>query len=441
LVSPLIRSDFWEASRMCNSFRFALTIGAAVLFTGCGGSQTLIGAPGAMPQASALVAPATRAHYKVVYSFGGTPNGDSPTASLIDVNGTLYGTTEGGGTSGLGTVFSITAGGTEKVLHSFGTGSDGSSPHASLINVKGTLYGTTVAGGTNGAGTVFSITRGGTEKVLYSFRGGHGGSDGADPAASLIEVKGTLYGTTAFGGVYSSYNCYYGCGTVFTITPSGTETVLHSFGNGTDGAQPVASLIEINGTLYGTTLYGGADGQGTVFTITPSGTETALHSFSNGTDGAQPAASLIEVKGTLYGTTESGGANGCNGLGKCGTVFSIMPSGTERVLHSFAGGSDGASPLASLMNVKGRLYGTTAYGGTNQHHCGSSCYSAGGTIFSITPRGTEKVLHSFANGSDGNDPGANLTDLGGTLYGTTELGGGSGCQSADGCGTVFAFKP
>jgi uncharacterized repeat protein (TIGR03803 family) len=215
--------------------------------------------------------------------------------------------------------------------------------------------------------------------------------------------------------------------------------VLHSFGGGADGKTPVAGLIDVKGHLYGTTRYGGAYGHGTVFSITPGGTEKVLHSFAGGSDGAEPLASLIEVKGTLYGTTESGGANSCDGLGNCGTVFSITPSGTEKVLHSFAGGSDGAFPVASLMNVKGRLYGTTAYGGTNQHHCGSSCYSAGGTIFSITPSGTEKVLHSFAKGTDGSYPSASLTDLGGTLYGTTELGGGSACQA--GCGTVFALTP
>ena len=277
-----------------------------------------------------------------------------------------------------------------------------------------------------------------TETVLYSFQG----YDGIEPYAGRTYFKGTLYGTTRQGGAYDA-------GTVFSITPSGTETVLHSFMGDKDGALPEARLIVRNGTLYGTTRFHGngcphvrtySGGCGTVFSITPSGHETVLHAFAGPPDGFYPTAPLLNVNGTFYGTTAFGGVHHIRSEGG-GTVFSITPSGTEKVLHSFAGGSDGAFPLASLMNVKGRLYGTTAYGGTNQHHCGSSCYSAGGTIFSITASGTEKVLHSFANGSDGNNPDASLTDLGGTLYGTTALGGGSGCQSGDGCGTVFALTP
>jgi uncharacterized repeat protein (TIGR03803 family) len=130
-----------------------------------------------------------------------------------------------------------------------------------MININGTLYGTTTYGGTIGWGTVFSITPGGEEKVVYSFSG----TDGQFPYASLIEVKGTLYGTTEEGGTYGA-----GAGTVFSLDPSsGSENVLHSFGNGTDGVAPRARLIKVNGTLYGTTMLGGANGDGTVFAITP----------------------------------------------------------------------------------------------------------------------------------------------------------------------------
>ena len=220
------------------------------------------------------------------------------------------------------------------------------------------------------------------ESVLYSFAGG---SDGEYPVAALTNVGGRLYGTTKAGGTGSGSVCSSGCGTVFKITTSGMESVLHSFGGGSDGLEPVASLSNLGGTLYGTTAYGGASGDGTVFAITTSGTETALHSFGGGSDGVEPIASLTNVGGTLYGTTYMGGASGD------GTVFKITTSGTETVLYSFVGGSDGKWPDARLTNVGGTLYGTTKNGGASNL----------GTVFKITTSGKESVLHSFGLGSDG----------------------------------------
>jgi uncharacterized repeat protein (TIGR03803 family) len=314
----------------------------------------------------------------MLYSFkgGGSGDGAYPIAGLLNVKGMLYGTTYNGGacasvSGGCGTVFSITPSGTETVLHTFKGGSgDGANPFAGLINVKGTLYGTTHDGGacasvSGGCGTVFSITPSGTETVLHTFKGRSG--DGAYPYAGLINVRGTFYGTTSEGGTCSSF--VGGCGTVFSLTPSGTETVLYSFkGSGSgDGNLPTMSLVDVKGTLYGTTYEGGANcgssgGCGTVFSITPSGAETVLHSFGRSGDGANPYAGLglLNVKGTLYGTTIFGGANGD------GTVFAITKSGTETVFHSFAGGSgDGAGPRAGLISIKGKLYGTTYDGGAN----------------------------------------------------------------------------
>src|ERR1700722_7261295 len=127
-----------------------------------------------------------------IYLFEGQPDGPLPYDGLVNVNGTLYGTTYAGGTSNGGTVFSVTPGGSEKILHSF-SGSDGEYPYASLIDVGGTLYGTTYNGGTSNVGTVFSITTSGKEKVVYSFKGGN---DGASPDAVLCYQGGALYGTT-----------------------------------------------------------------------------------------------------------------------------------------------------------------------------------------------------------------------------------------------------
>jgi uncharacterized repeat protein (TIGR03803 family) len=365
-----------------------------------------------------------RPAYGVLYGFkGGTGDGFYPEARLINVNGTLYGTTVNGGANhSSGTVFAITTSGGETVLHSFGGSGDGGEPYAGLINVGGTLYGTTYYGGANTYGTVFSITTSGTETVLHSFAGGSG--DGEGPEAGLVNVEGTLYGATYDGGAH-------GEGTVFALTTSGEERVVYSFAGGSgDGQWPVAGLIGVNGTLYGTTPDGGENcegsftfGCGTVFAVTTSGQETVLHSFGGAGDGDEPSAGLINVKGTLYGTTILGGANCGSGDG-CGTVFAITPSGKERVVYSFKGGTDGKYPEASLINIKGTLYGTTYEGGSKN----------GGTVFAFT-HGKESVLHSFKGGKDGVAPLAALVGVNGTLYGTTYDGG------AYNSGTVFSLSP
>lgn len=422
---------------------------AAALLAGCGAlrqaqddMQPPIGAPDATPQISAI---SSRSQYKILYSFGAAPDGNYPTASLIDAGGTLYGTTRQGGTytcyhttssyyyaGACGTVFSVTTNGTEKVLHSFGARGDGGSPGASLLDVAGTLYGTTTYGGSNtcgyqseryGCGTVFSITTGGTENVLHSFSARD--KDGVGPDAPLIDVKGTLYGTTDGGGANSCGLYIGGCGTVFSITRVGTESVLRSFKRA--AKFPIAGLADARDTLYGTTYEGGANscgriyrGCGTVFGIALGGRLQVLHKFGRGTDGHSPRAGLIEVKGTFYGTTAGGGAH------DDGAVFSISSAGAEKVLYSFAGGTDGSGPAASLIDVHGTLYGTTSRGG------GGSCGC--GTAFSITPGGTETVLHSFGGSpSDGADPESSLINVNGTLYGTTYQGG------TYGFGTVFAL--
>jgi uncharacterized repeat protein (TIGR03803 family) len=331
---------------------------------------------------------------KVLYSFCRQlfcPDGTYPLAALIDVKGTLYGTTfQGGSTScngsGCGTLFSLNPStGAESVLHAFGSGTDGVGPFATLIHVQGMLYGTTQGGGTSGMGTAFALDpKTGAEKVLYSFcRRWPDCSDGFNPSR-LIDLNGTLYGTTSQGGAYKCGNGV-GCGTVFSLDPkTGAETVLHSFGNGKDGWYPGAGVIAINGMLYGTTSGGGVAGCGgfgcgTVFSIDPgTGVEKVLYSFcsqQNCTDGADPVTTLIDVKGKLYGTADSGGNTGCGGSG-CGTVFSIDPgTGTEKVVYSFLGGTDGANPQASLIDSNGTLYGTTGAGGNGY-----------GTVFLLTKR-------------------------------------------------------
>jgi uncharacterized repeat protein (TIGR03803 family) len=254
--------------------------------------------------------------------------------------------------------------------------------------------------------------------TLYSFGIPY---DGQQPKAGLIDLDGTLYGTTYKGGKY-------GAGTVFNMSTAGSEKVLYSFSaprKDNDGANPSATLTAIGGVLYGTTEYGGIARypDGTVFAISTAGNETVLYRFRGQyrnyhfyDDGANPIASLIDVKGKLYGTTLTGGDGSICGGGGCGTVFRISTRGREKVLHSFGYYNDGANPAANLVNVNGTLYGATEHGG-------GSSYGLG-TLFSISLTGAEQTLYNFGyKGPSGGNPVAGLIYVDGMLYGTTPGGG------------------
>ncbi|MGB8886054.1 MAG: choice-of-anchor tandem repeat GloVer-containing protein [Candidatus Korobacteraceae bacterium] len=381
---------------------------------------------------------------KLLYSFDNNGiDGTVPQDGVIfDAAGNLYGTTNTGGIHGLGAVFELTPNGsggwTETVLHSFGDGStDGASPYGGLIfDSAGNLYATTQGGGVYGEGTVVKLSprQGGgwTEIVVHNFN--PSGTDGINPEAGLVrDSAGNMYGTTYYGGIH-------GYGAVFKLTPNGsggwTESVLHSLGNGTDGRYPYASLIvDAGGNLYGTTVRGGIHNLGAVFELSPhdgSWTETVLHSFGNGTDGISPEAGLVrDGAGNLYGTTASGGIHAF------GTVFELKPNGsggwTETVLHSFnIDTADGANPYAGLiLDGAGNLYGTTLNGGISE-----------GTVFELSPQQngswTESMIYPFNfNGTDGGNPayGALIGDGAGNLYGTASAAG------AYDSGVLFELSP
>jgi len=396
----------------------------------------------------------------ILYSFTNGDDGGRPFADLtLEKAGNLYGTTPSGGTDGDGTVFELipkTGGGwTEKVLHSFGDGNDGQYPYSGVVfDTAGNLYGATPYGGTgpchdttgNGCGVIYELSPknggGWTEKVLYNF--GSSRTDGTHPYSDLIlDATGNLYGTTSAGGTRNM-------GTVFELarTTGGawTRAVLHNFTfnptNRHDGSGPQAALVfDHSGNLYGTTAGGGVGhchgGCGTVFELAPrSGggwTETVLHTFEqNGTDGFLPLAGLIfDTAGNLYSTTQDGGTIGD------GTAFELTPQTgggwKETVLHSFGKGKDGLVADAPLIfDTAGNLYGTTAQGGY--------ALSTGGTVFELSPKSgggwTEKLLHSFGAGTDGNQPYVGLVrDGSGNLYGTTTFGG------THNNGTVFKITP
>jgi uncharacterized protein YceK len=443
------------------------------------------GAAAGLALAALIAVPVAAAPQEtVLYRFEGGKGGAFPAGGLImDTSGALYGAA-GGGSTGWGTVFKLTpprAGETEwtqSVLYSFQGGTDGADPAGGLIiDTSGALYGMMEYGGAHcgpvGCGTVFKLTPPAagqtvwTENVLYRFKGG---TDGAQPVGSLIlDASGALYGTTFVGGNNCSAN--EGCGTVFGLTPPAagqtvwTESVLHRFQGGSDGAYPSGGVItDTSGALYGATGEGGTGcyGCGTVFKLTPPGpgetewTESVLHSFQGGKDGEFPNAGLItDTGGALYGTT---GSRGCSFFGAvgCGTVFKLTPPvagqtvWSETLLYRFeAGRVGGVLPRAGLiMDTSGALYGTASRGDRRQTRR-ADCPEGCGTVFELTPPAAGKtgwtltVLHAFQGGKDGADPFAGLIidDATGTLFGTA--GGGGGCSHLGpfGCGTVFQLVP
>ena len=290
---------------------------------------------------------------------------------------------------------------TESVFYSFGSqAGDGNNPGCCLIvDSQGNLYGTTNKGGAYGFGTVFSLTPTGDETVLYSY----GTADIVPaPGGLTFDKRRNLYGTTTGGGALDE-------GTLFKLTPNGRLTVLHSFGSQPgDGTSPGWGLIhDRHGNLYGTTNYGGAYGYGTVYKLTPTGEETVLYSFGGEPgDAISPSCELShDQHGNLYGTTSTGGAYGY------GSVFKLTPGGEETVLYSFGGQAADFNPGTNLaLDRQGNLYGTTNNDGPYNY----------GTVFKLTPGGVKTVLHSFGQQGDGIFPQCCLlVDQQGNIFGTT----------------------
>ncbi|MGD0251648.1 MAG: choice-of-anchor tandem repeat GloVer-containing protein [Verrucomicrobiota bacterium] len=384
-----------------------LVLSGGVLYGGTG----LGGMPG-LGNGVVYSVPTDGSSLTALVIFAGPNGAADPDTGLALSGNTLYGTTEGGGTNGTGTLFEIGTNGSGyaeikdfSITDSSGDNPDGADPRAVLVLSGGTFYGTTRYGGTAGWGTVFKLNADGTGFTnIYSF---------TDPYpicawAPLVVSGSTLYGT----GSGESF------GSVFRINTDGSGfTNFYKF-NGTDGNNPSAGWTLSGNVLYGTTMNGGS-GHGNIFQLNTDGSHyTNIYSFSGGNDGAGPGSVLVLSNGVLYGTTYNGGTNGQ------GTVFKIN---TDRsgftVLHTFAGTNDGAGATDLLLSG-GTLYGTTTGGGS----------SSQGTVFQMDTAGNNyRVLKAFTGGSDGAGPNRTLVLLGITLYGTTESGGLSGH------GTVFSL--
>ncbi len=277
--------------------------------------------------------------FTLLHSFtGSATDGRLPVGSLLLSGGNLYGVTALAGAASQGTIFSIgTDGSGFSLIHSFTGGiADGATPTSSLIISGSTLYGTTQNGGSAGVGTAFSIgTNGAGFALIHTFTAV--ATNGECPNAALILSGATLYGTTRLGGSNA-------LGTVFSVGTNGAAfTLLHSFtGVPTDGTNPGGSLLLSGSTLFGVTNWGGTHSLGNLFSIQTNGTGfTSLYSFTGGTDGTEPDTELVLSGGTLYGAATSAGSGGG------GTVFSIGTGGAGfTVLHSFVGGANGSKPVS-----------------------------------------------------------------------------------------------
>ena len=373
--------------------------------------------------------PAQSQTYSVIYNFtaegndGGSPYG-GPT---LDHSGNLYGTTYTGGTYGSGSVYRLSPNGsswTYDSLYSFKAGPDGVGPgFGSLaLGPDGALFGTTEGGGY--FGTAFAICACAEgESQIHSFGVG---SDGAQPIGGLVmDSTGNFYGTASLGGAY-------GNGTVYEEVRSGetwTESTLYSFIGTNDGTNPASTLsLDANGNIYGTTSFGGANDVGMVFELSPSGSgweQTVLYTFQGLNDGQNPLGGVtFDEAGNLYGTTFDGGVNGG------GTVYELSPSAsgwTFSTLYSFTGIYGG--PYNKLALSKGNLYGATLNDGADGF----------GSVFELTrAKGGWKFtdLYDFAGASEGAEPyGSVAVDSNGNIFGTTNEGG------SDNQGLVFEITP
>ncbi|HEY3778803.1 MAG TPA: choice-of-anchor tandem repeat GloVer-containing protein [Rhizomicrobium sp.] len=365
--------------------------------------------------------------YHVIYNFGATlEDALEPGGSLIlDTAGNLYGTSGYGGAGeyGLGTVFELMPNKrhdkwTEKLLYSFCSQTncnDGGLPmtltyagaaSGALYDGKSPLFGITAGFGGEGAtapSTAYDVQPGTGFQLLHTF-GSRG--DGAGAYGPLVEdASGNLYGATVQGGSDTT-----NAGVLYELSPaknSYTETILHTFCPGypcADGSQPESGVtMDASGNLYGTTYYGGADcsvdgdiGCGVAFMLKPDGIsskETVLRTFCSSkhcADGVNPFGPLLlDAQGNIFGTTLLGGNKVAPYGG--GTLFEVSGS-TFQVLHKFChypfyGGSctdvtDGFYPNGALIrDGKGRLFGTTFYGGAGQ----TASYSGNGVVFELVP--------------------------------------------------------
>jgi uncharacterized repeat protein (TIGR03803 family) len=299
------------------------------------------------------------------------------------------------------TVLSLTAPGVAlSTLYSFTGETDGANPNGLMQETNGNFYGTTQDGGANDSGTVFQMTPLGAVTTLDLFN--EAGTGAFNPTAALLQgLDGNLYGTTEYGGAN-------GWGTIFQTTTNGVLTDLVDFDNA-NGSSPYRALTQgADGGIYGATVGGGAASDGTIFRVTTNGTLASLFSF-NGANGINPNELVQTANGIFYGTTYDGGANGN------GTIFQVTSNGALTSLDSFNYTNGGSLPYAGLTAAPdGNFLGTTYEGGAYGY----------GTVFQVSPAGAVTTIYAFTGQGDGGHPAAGLVQgSDGNYYGTTAYGG------------------
>lgn len=327
---------------------------------------------------------------------------------VLGSDGALYGLTESGGASGLGTAFKVTPGGVSTTLASFTFSLTGSQPRGGLVLASdGHFYGMTYFGGSFGNGVIFRLTSGGTLTKLFEFSD----AGGRHPSGSLIQGNdGLLYGMTSTGGSNDE-------GTIFRMTLGGQVTTLVNFAGSSNGGTPLGSLVQASdGNFYGCTSNGGTNLRGTVFKMTPAGVLTTLVHF-DGPNGEYPKGTLVQgADGSLFGMTYSGGSSGF------GTIFKVTLAGVRTTVHHFNGSNGKWGGERLLLVGDGHFYGLTSGGGSEDR----------GTVFRLDSAGVHTVLESFQSAMTGGSPQGGLTEgPEGILYGMTGQGGDNGK------GTVF----
>ena len=374
---------------MTSRFRFA---SCAVLLTSTG-------------LAAAPVAAAAQ-QFTTLYHFTQSQNGEGDVeGTLTALDDVLFGAATAGGSAGAGTVFQFgLASLSETTVYSFTGGAQvGAVPFGPVSHAGASIYGSTVEGhgtgpGSNGNytgyGTIWRLNaQSGTTTVFHGFDG----ADGSQPFSGVTPVRGVFFGTTWYGGPGNA-------GTVFELDATGKLTTLYGFPDGAIGCNPLDAVTVVGHTLYGTTTFCGAGKAGTVYALDlDTRRASVLHSFARNPNGSAEPNGLVYQNGALYGTTfDDGGA---------GNVFKIdLQTGQYSLLHQFSGGADGGTPSSTLTLFHGKLFGVTEEGGAN----------AEGTIYSIDPAtGSETVVHSFTGGSDGDTPFAGLLAYRDALYGST----------------------
>ncbi len=383
----------------------------------------------------------------VLHHFAGGTDGNYPQGGVIrDEEGNLYGTTAFGGVScapaGCGTVYKIDKNGEYTVLYRFQWGNDGAAPRAGLArDAAGNLYGTTQGQGS--PSTVFKVDKNGHETVLFVFENSKKDGCCAD-AAPVLDAAGNLYGTSPYGIAEN--------GVVYKIDVHGKFSVVHTFTDIADGAEPYGGLvIDASGNLYGATVNGGDDlkkrscytdynsvfenGCGTIFKIDNAGKFSVLYRFHGSVDGGNPVSVVLDPVGNLYGITDSGGALPCDKIliFGCGTIFKIDTAGKFSVLHTFRP-NPVTNPMYNnlFLDSKGNIYGTNE----------SEPFAENGFLFELDTTGKYTVLYTFSDVSDGTGISGAIIAPNGDFYGTFGTGGGLNCGSLGaGCGTVFKLTP